>query len=177
MNSTDKNRPQHVYNYCPKCGSAHFIFDGNRSFTCEECKFNLYINSAAAVAAIITNNAGDILLTIRAFEPNKGAYDLPGGFIDPGETAEQALTREIKEELNLYIKDLKYLTSAPNEYVFSGLTIYTLDMGFVCRVDDFSGIHFEDDITGYEFIPADKIRDIEIPAPSIRKILDTYLNE
>lgn len=51
---------------------------------------------AAAVAGLIFNEKGQLLLTIRAKDPGKGLLDLPGGFVDMGENADQALRREIE---------------------------------------------------------------------------------
>nr|WP_321451257.1 NUDIX domain-containing protein [uncultured Carboxylicivirga sp.] len=173
MNST---QPGNVINYCPKCGSKEFIFDGSRSFKCSTCGFHFFINSSAAVAAVIVNEKGEVLLTRRAFEPCKGMLDLPGGFVDPMESAEEAIRREIKEELNLDIEEMQYLVSYPNEYVFSGYSVYTTDMGFWCKVKSFEQIHVEDDISGYEFMAEEAIDFIQISSKSIADILRFYFN-
>ena len=110
--------PENVISYCPKCGSDEFVFEGERSFLCGKCKFNFFINSAAAVAVLMVNDKGQLLLTKRAFEPQKGMLDLPGGFVDPGETVEEAAVREVKEELNLDVHHLRYLISQCNEYEY-----------------------------------------------------------
>ena len=86
---------------------------------CEDCKFQYYINNSAAVACLIFNSQGEVLLTRRAIDPNKGMLDLPGGFVEPLETAEEAVIREIKEELGLQITKMTYLVSFPNLYPFS----------------------------------------------------------
>ncbi len=168
--------PGNVIKYCPKCGSEEFDFDGSRSFKCRHCGFHFFINSAAAVAAIIVNDKKEVLLTRRAFEPYKGMLDLPGGFVDPGEQAEEALYREIKEELNLDVVDAKYLVSFPNEYVFSGYTVYTTDLGFLCHVRSFEGMHIQDDISGYEFVAIDEIDYESISSESIKNILKHYVD-
>jgi mutator protein MutT len=167
-------QPGKVFKYCPKCGSSEFHFDGDRSFKCAHCKFHFYINSSAAVAVIIENPNGEILLTIRAHNPNKGYLDLPGGFVDPMETAEDAVRREIREELNLEVENMRYLTSFPNEYVFSGFSVYTTDLAFVAQVSDFSGISANDDISGFIFAKPDEVDFSKIGAPSITQIIKTY---
>ncbi len=171
------SRPGEVLKFCPKCGSGRFVYDGGKSFLCEECGFNYYINSSSAVASVIINSQGEILLTIRAFEPQKGKLDLPGGFVDPMESAEEAVRREIKEELNLDIAEMRYLVSFPNEYVFKGFSVYTTDLAFICKVTDFNGIEANDDISGYRFVKPDEIDFDEISSDSIRDILRRYIDQ
>ncbi|WP_430810272.1 MULTISPECIES: NUDIX hydrolase [unclassified Carboxylicivirga] len=170
-----KTKPQEVIRFCPRCGSNQFIAQDGKSFKCQDCYFHFFVNSACAVAGIIINEKGEMLLTRRAFDPHAGMLDLPGGFVDPGERAEAALVREIKEELNLEVIDLRFLASYPNEYVFSGYTVYTTDLGFVCRVANFDNMHAQDDISGYEFIHPEAIDFEQISAGSIARLIETYV--
>jgi NAD+ diphosphatase len=169
--------PQKVIKYCPKCGSSEFSYKPDNSFLCANCEFHLYINASAAVAALIVNEKGELLLTRRAVEPQKGMLDLPGGFVDVMESAEQALCREIKEELNLDVTELTYFMSYPNEYVFGGLSVFTLDLAYVCVVKSFAGIDAKDDISGFEFIHPDNILFEQICSGSMRYIVQTYIEK
>jgi NAD+ diphosphatase len=167
-------RPKNVIKYCLKCGSNEFTHDGNRLFHCQNCGFDFYINSSAAVAAVIVDEKGRILLTIRAFEPMKGYLDLPGGFVDPMESAENAVIREIKEELNLDVTSLKFLASFPSEYIFSGYSVYTTDLGFVAEVENFDSIKSNDDVAGFVFEHPDDIDYEKISSKSIESIIKYY---
>ena len=122
------------FRYCPKCGSSHFVEASEKSRKCENCGFEFYLNPAAAVAAFILNSKNELLVERRKLEPAKGMLDLPGGFCDMGETVEQAMKREIKEETALDVVDMKYQFSQPNVYRFSGFDVRTLDMFFLCKV-------------------------------------------
>ncbi|VAW24988.1 hypothetical protein MNBD_BACTEROID01-2750 [hydrothermal vent metagenome] len=157
-----------VIQFCPKCGSNDFPPDSGRSFKCRNCGFHFFINSAAAVAALAFNAKGELLFTRRAITPNKGKLDLPGGFIDPGESAEEALKRELKEELGVNVVSLEYFTSAPNEYVFSGYSVFTLDMAFIVVPESLEGLVAMDDISGFEFIRPADVDFNDLPALSMQ---------
>ncbi|HPF52760.1 MAG TPA: NUDIX domain-containing protein [Draconibacterium sp.] len=166
--------PLNVLKYCPKCGSEKFNTVGERSLKCADCGFHFYINSSAAVAALISDENGKLMLVTRGVEPDYGKLDLPGGFIDPLESAEQAIRRELEEELGLIVTSLEYLTSAPNEYVFSGFTVFTLDMAFKVSVDSDTNLKAMDDILDFKFYSEDELDYDDIPASSIKSFVKRY---
>jgi mutator protein MutT len=169
--------PLNVLNFCPKCSSREFHQSGERSLKCDQCGFHFFINSAAAVAVLVTNEQGKLLLTTRAVEPDSGKLDLPGGFIDPGETAENAVKRELEEELSMKVKSLEYIGSAPNEYIFSGYSVFTLDMAFRVIPESVTGLVAMDDILDYRFYAEDEIDYSQIPAPSIKSFVKQYFSK
>ena len=73
--------------------------------------------------------------TTGAHAPAAGTLDVPGGFVDPGETLEAAVARELEEELGLRIEPqaLRYLFTLPNLYPYADVTYATSDTFF--RVD------------------------------------------
>lgn len=169
--------PFNALNFCPKCGSHKFHQLGDKSLKCDQCGFHFFVNSAAAVAALVTDEKNRLLLTTRAVEPDSGKLDLPGGFIDPGETAEDAVKRELEEELSMKVKSLKYIGSAPNEYIFSGYSVFTLDMAFRVVPKSVSGLSAMDDILDYRFYAEDEIDYTQIPAPSIKSFVKQYFSK
>ncbi len=166
-----------IFSFCPRCSSIAFKSkDKGRSFWCEDCHFNYYINNSAAVACLIFNDSGELLLTRRAFDPNKGMLDLPGGFVEPEESAEEAVYREIMEELNLEVTEMDYLVSFPNMYPFSGMVVPTVDLAFSCKVENFDQLKPDDDVATVEFIHPEKIDMDELCANSMRQIIHYYIN-
>ena len=137
---TEQNDNDHwrrvAFRYCPKCGAAALTFVGRKLVRCEACGFELYFNAVAAVAALIVDAQGRLLITVRGTAPKQGTWGLPGGFVDPGETVEEGLRREVREELGLEVTSLRYLASYPNVYEYLGVRYATADLGFVCEVDD-----------------------------------------
>jgi NADH pyrophosphatase NudC (nudix superfamily) len=170
--------PRDVIKYCPKCGCNAFITkDYGRSFKCEGCHFDFYLNSSAAVACLIFNTEGKLLLTRRAVEPAKGMLDLPGGFVEPMESAEAAVIREIKEELGIRVTNVVYLASYPNEYIYSGFSVFTTDMAFICKVEDLSVIVPADDVSDFEFIFPKEVIKEELCSESMMNIIGHYINK
>jgi NAD+ diphosphatase len=127
-----------VFRYCPKCAAAAIRFAGRKLLRCDVCGFELYLNAAAAVGALIRDAQGRLLITVRGNEPQKGMWDLPGGFADPGESAEEALRREVREEVGLEVTSMRYVDSYPNTYDYRGVRYATVDLGFACEVQDIS---------------------------------------
>lgn len=166
--------PHSVCKFCPKCGSNAYKIHNFKAQKCDDCGFVFYTNAAAAVAAIITNDSNEILLTVRAFDPGKGMLDLPGGFVDPGESIETALRREIFEELHLEIIEPEYFGSFPNEYVYSGILYYTIDLVYICKVRDLNQIQVADDVVGFEFHAVNSAVIENVGLTSIKKILEAF---
>ena len=169
-------QPKDVIKYCPRCGCDRFITsDNGRSFNCAECSFNFYLNNSAAVACLIFDKKGRLLLVRRAIEPSIGMLDLPGGFIEPMERAEEAVVREIREELNVSVVKMEYLTSFPNEYIFSEFSVFTIDLAFICEIDRFEGIVPKDDVAGIEFVKPEEVQKEELCSESMKKIIGYYV--
>lgn len=122
--------------HCPHCGSTS-INKKTNGIQCSDCDKELYFNVAAgAVSVILNNEDGQLLVTVRGNSPGKGMLDLPGGFVDPGESIEQAASREIQEELGVDIFDIQYFTSAPNTYVYKGVAYAVLDITLTATLQE-----------------------------------------
>lgn len=122
-----------VLRYCPKCGAAALRVVGAKLLQCEACGFELYMNPAASAAGVIADELGRMVVLVRGQEPGRGKWDLPGGFVDPGETAEEALRREVREEVGLEVTAMRYLGSWANVYEYMGVRYRTVDLGFLCE--------------------------------------------
>jgi len=169
--SEDETEPIQVFRHCPRCGAAPLTPHVTYGFACAGCGFLFFLNVASAVAAIIRDDQDRVLLTRRAHEPERGKLDIPGGFVDWSETAEQALAREIREELQLEIEAPTYFCSISNLYDFRGLRYRTLDLYFTCTVRDFAPLAPGDDIDGYEFVDLARLDQVPIGFDSVRRAL------
>ncbi len=168
------NQSEKVIKYCPYCGSSHFECHDSKSFECKTCGKKLYINAAAATIGIICNHKNELLVTVRKKDPLKGYYDLPGGFVDLHETAEQGVIREIKEELNIDVTTLSYFASDINQYYYKGLVYHTLDLAFICHIKDFSPLQAADDVAAAEWINIQAIDITQFAFPSTQRIIQRF---
>ena len=167
--------PLDLFRFCPKCGSSLFEANNEKSKKCTDCGFVFYLNASTAVAAIAVNDKGEMLLCRRAHEPYKGTLDLPGGFVDLNESAEDAVRREILEETGAEVETLQYFGSFPNIYPYSGFNVHTLDIIFTCSLKKNSILTPNDDVSEILFIPFDEIKLEEIKLSSIRKAVEIWL--
>ena len=161
------------FNFCPSCGSRRIAFDGMKEFTCGQCSFTYYQNVAAAAGAILECN-GKIVLIRRKQEPGKGMLDLPGGFMDPGETAEEGARREIREELKIDVGPLEYLGSYPNTYEYRNVTYCSCDLLFYGNIGAFPTEFDETEAEELVFMEPFEIRNDELAFESIRRGLQLF---
>jgi len=98
-------------NFCPYCGGPFELknFEGRERLFCSSCQEVYYQNPLPAATALVLNQENMLLLGRRAIEPAKGAWCLPGGFMEMGETMQQAALRELKEETGLEGKMVSFV--------------------------------------------------------------------
>lgn len=132
---------QTPFRFCPSCASSGGDFIDAKEYRCPHCGFRFFQNVAAACGLFLVRSHGkghkELLLVQRAHDPSRGLWGLPGGFIDPGETMEGALYREVSEEIGLGPADFsapRYLGSWPNTYDFAGVRYYSSDSYFVAEL-------------------------------------------
>jgi len=134
----------------------------------------LYLNTAAAVA-VIMECRGNILFGVRKHEPERGKLDLPGGFADPGESAEEAVRRELKEELGIDVHEMRYLFSYSNKYPYRGMVYDTLDLIFLVQWDEMPEIRAADDLEEVIWVRSDAVEYERIGFDSLRRAVRRYL--
>lgn len=163
--------PLHQFKFCPKCGSSYFVENNFKSKRCETCGFVYYFNPSSSTIAIIINSNDELLVATRAHDPSKGTFDLPGGFVDMNETGEEAVIREVKEETGLHVSQAKYMFSIPNTYVYSGFEVHTLDLVYLCKVDDMQNIKAEDDVASLQFIKISELNPDLFGLRSVKEVI------
>ena len=131
------------------------------------------MNPSAATAAII-EHAGEILFVVRAKEPAAGMLDLPGGFVDAGESVEEALARELEEELGLKNVQAQYMGSFPNVYPYAGVTYRTIDLIYTARLETRPDLNAADDVLEIVWIDCNNIPFDRIAFASTRNAIAVF---
>ncbi len=162
-------------NYCFSCGSEELSFNFKR-LECQKCGAVYYHNVAASVAALIIRD-NKLLVLVRNQDPYKGAYDLPGGFLDPDETAEAALSREIFEELGVKVSKLEILRTYPNVYEYGGISYNTCDIIFKVSLETYDFILDKEEIQAFKWVSLDKLNYQDFAFVSIKNALKDFLFE
>ncbi|MGI6231753.1 MAG: NUDIX domain-containing protein [Prevotella sp.] len=167
--------PLEKFKYCPVCGSRHFEENSKKSKRCENCGFEYFLNPSASNVAFILNEKNELLVLRRSREPAKGMLDLPGGFADIGETAEQGVIREVREETGLNVTRATYLFSYPNVYLYSGFNVRTLDSFFRCEVESTENVKASDDAADFRWVPLTDIHFEQFGLRSVRQGLYDFV--
>ena len=161
--------PIDQFRHCPRCGSA--TPTGANPFRCPACVFTYYFNPTVSAGAFLTDAAGRYLVIRRAKEPAKGLLGIPGGFIDIGEKAEDALRREVREEVGLEIDDVRFLGSFPNLYFYKDVTYPVCDLLFMGTALDPESARELDGVAGIEWRTLASLRDEEFAFESMKAAL------
>lgn len=123
----------HIYNwyrvnrYCGNCGTPTIHDDKERMMRCPHCNNLIFPRIAPAVLVGITHN--DKIVLIQYANRNYKHYGIVAGFIEVGETAEEAVAREVMEEVGLKVKNIRYYKSQP--WGVAG----NLSLGYFCELD------------------------------------------
>lgn len=161
------------FSYCLSCGKRTLRVRG-KILSCEACGLKFYHNIAAATAAILLNEKGEILFVKRNIRPRKGYLDLPGGFVDAKESLEEGICREIQEELGMRLRRPQYFFSASNPYSYAGITYQVVSAIFIARVGRMRPSFVEEENSAYLFIKAKDIPLSKIAFSSLQKALREY---
>ncbi len=98
-----------THRYCSRCGSKTKRKEYELAMVCEKCGFATYPRiSPAVITAVVKDNA---ILLARAHRFPPGLYSVIAGFVEPGETLEQCVKREILEETGIEVRNIRYFGS------------------------------------------------------------------
>lgn len=156
---------------CPQCGKSGGAWRRGHEFRCPDCGFRFFHNVAAAAGVLLQRDDRWLFLE-RGRDPARGKLGLPGGFVDPGESLEVALHREVAEEIGGAVTEVRYLTSFPNVYRFGGIAYHTCDVYFRARLmTPEAELKVEPtEVSALRWLRADEVRDEDLAFDSLRRL-------
>lgn len=164
-----------AFAFCPLCGAGELPREGGGR-VCGKCGHREFNNPITAVAVFILDPQDRVLLIRRAKDPAMGKWAPPGGFVDAGETLEQAALREVLEEVGVTARGLKYLGSFPNNYVYRGLGRPVCDVFFAARADSFEVVLRREEAYEFHLSPLAEVDPAELAFDSMRRALAALRN-
>ena len=142
------------WKHCPRC-RADLEGDTAR-LTCPSCGSSYYAQSVPAVSAIVVDGEGRVLLARRAFEPDAGLWDTPGGFLEEGEEPGEGLRRELREETGLDVEPGSFLGTYLDTYGEGPTAASVLNLVYEARV--ISGeMQHADDVSELRWFAPDEL--------------------
>jgi NAD+ diphosphatase len=155
--------------YCGSCGEAMHISEDEVAMKCKRCGNIVYPRISPAVIVAITK--GEQILLAHAARFTGGMYSVIAGFVEPGETLEECVRREIMEEVGLCVRNIRYFASQPWPYPDSLMIAFTAEYesGDI-RIDD-------KEITDANWYSRDDLPELPLNVSVARKLINAWLSK
>jgi NAD+ diphosphatase len=156
-----------THQFCGRCGLSLITKTTERAKECPQCGLLHFPRLAPAIIVLVERD--DQLLLARSRHFSSNMYSVLAGFVEPGESLEEAVAREVGEEVGVRIKDIRYFGSQPWPFPHS------LMIGFTAK---YAGgeISLEDaEIEDAGWFTADKLPLIPDKISIARKLIDWFL--
>jgi len=143
-----------THQFCPRCGAPTRVVAGGHIRVCEADGSQHFPRTDPAVIVLVTDASGERAVLGRQQSWPEGRYSTLAGFVEPGESAEHAVKREVKEEVGLDVDAVRFLGSQPWPFPSS------LMLGFTARVVGDDQIHVDgEEIVEALWVTRDDVRD------------------
>lgn len=126
--------------YCGRCGSRVVAKQDERAKLCPECGYLSYPRISPAIIVAVVKD--DSILLAHNSNFKSGVYSIIAGFVEPGETFEECVAREVKEEVGIGIKNIKYFGSQPWPFPHSVMVGFTAE--YACGEIKPDGVEISD---------------------------------
>ena len=156
-----------THRFCGRCGIELKMKTTERAKECPQCGLLHFPRLAPAIIVLVERGNELLLARSRHFLP--GMYSVLAGFVEPGESLEEAVVREVKEEVGMDVKDIKYFGSQPWPFPHSLMIGFTATYaGGQISLDD-------SEIEEAGWFTADNLPRIPSKISIARKLIDGFL--
>lgn len=159
------------HQFCSRCGAPASLGETERVKKCGACGLSMYPRLAPAIIVAITRegqNGRDILLARNHRYP-PGMYSVLAGFVEPGESLEECVTREVFEEVGIRVRDIRYFGSQPWPFPHS------LMVGFTAVYDSGDFVLEDEEIAEARWFPADRLPLVPPGMSIARQLIDAFV--
>ena len=155
------------HRFCGRCGSRNRLVPNERCMRCPECGLDSYARISPSMIVLVTR--GDEVLLARSPRFVPGVYSTLAGFVEPGESAEECVAREVHEEVGIEVGNLQYLGSQAWPFPHS------LMLGFHAEYVSGEIVPQADEIEDARWFPIDQLPPLPIHRSIARYLIDLYM--
>ena len=153
-----------THRHCGRCGTPTRDKAGERAKECPACGYVAYPRVSPAMMALVTRGRDILLARAHRFPP--GMFSALAGFVEPGETIEDCLAREVREEVGVEVRDLRYFGSQSWAFPHSLMVAFTAEYaGGELRCEDA-------EIAEARWFPADALPPLPPSVSIARRLID-----
>lgn len=154
--------------FCSCCGAKTKDKEKERAKECPDCGFVMFPRISPAIIVLVEKK--DRILLARAVRFKENVYSVLAGFVEPGETLEEAVEREVEEEVGIKIKDIRYFGSQPWPFPDS------LMIAFIARYKSGRIKIDKEEIVDARWFSPDNLPNIPGNISIARRMIDWFLN-
>lgn len=141
------------HKFCSHCGTETEVHTSEYAMVCPACRYHQYPRVQPCIITVITRGNNEVLLAKNA-KNKSDMYGLIAGFVEVGETLEDAVARETHEEIGLKLKNIQYLSSQPWPFPSN------LMIAFKAEYDSGEIVLQEEEISDAQFFKFDQLPEI-----------------
>jgi len=156
------------HQFCGRCGLQAVAHEVDRAMVCPACGIHSYPRLSPSIITLVHD--GEQVLLARNHRFPDGMYSTLAGFVEPGESIEQTLRREVKEEVGVNVTNLEYMGSQPWPFPNS------LMLGFLAQYDSGEIVLQEEEIADAQWFDCRQLPAIPGKVAISRWLIDTYLD-
>jgi len=157
-----------THRFCGTCGAATTFKEGERARECPSCGHLSYPRISPAVIVAVVKDDKLLLARARRFPP--GFYSVLAGYVEPGETLEECVAREVQEETGVEVKNLRYFASQPWPFPHSLMVAFTAEhAGGEIRID-------ESELLDAGWYTADALPSLPDPITVARRLINWFIS-